>query len=126
MTIYNAYLIKGYLIDKKAPKQIREALDILIGSLMPPQATPPLGRTPREYEEDHAERLTAGDDLEETDVEEDEPEPLAAEAPPAKQRKPRKPLTPQQLEALRERCRLMREKRGKKDDSGKETEPGEA
>ena len=33
MTIYNAYLIKGYLIDKKAPKRIMEALDTLIGGL---------------------------------------------------------------------------------------------
>lgn len=33
MTIYNAYLVKGYLSDKKAPKRIMEALDNLIGHL---------------------------------------------------------------------------------------------
>ena len=123
MTIYNAYLIKGYLIDKKAPKRIMEALDTLIGTLHSSEGKPsqvcgtdsPPDLSPRPPDE-----------------EEEEPRPPEAPRPeehtarsndqPASPINKKREWTPEARAAAAERMKKAREARAAKKAAGQDTE----
>jgi hypothetical protein len=126
MTIYNAYLIKGYLIDKKAPKRIMEALDTLIGTLHGSEAKPSQvsgvesppedsDSTSDEEEESRPSEVSRPDDLRAKSIDQTSPPVKAKRA-----------WSPEAKAAAAERMRAMRAKKkaeGESADSVKEHDP---
>lgn len=50
MTIYNAYLIKGWMVDKTPPDEVKSAIEEVIASLTPrPEAETPAAKPKKKY-----------------------------------------------------------------------------
>lgn len=135
MTIYNAYLIKGYLIDKKAPKRIMEALDTLIGGLHAtdekpkrPEPAPPADETNAEEDgEDDSESPaeSSGEEVAEADL---PTSPMPESLPPEISNEPKGLPLPKQRKAWSPEARAaqaerMRARQAQKKEARETKEP---